>query len=189
VNVPGSPQVREHSISRPHWRTARPLPESLLGISRRWLADEEKLGDAVWRLLCFYVLSIPFSIALAQSLLVTTCIVATRHWQLSRRSFPRTSLDVPIASFLCANILAAFVGLDFWQAIWGSRSFLLAVTVYLIVGYASNIERVVTLVQFFLGAMTVTSAHTVLDAIGPWSLPDPFPRSMSESGQLLLRSR
>jgi O-antigen ligase len=95
----------------------------------------------------------------------------------------RTPLDWPIAFFFASAVLAAVVGLDTSQGLWGTRTYLQVVILYLVIAHAGTEARALRLVRLFLAGMILTSAHTVVSAMVP--LPDPFPGQMTESGQLL----
>jgi O-antigen ligase len=151
----------------------------------RLLADPESLGRNIGYILCAFAAAIPLSIALAQTLLAAAVLLALRHWWIGAVRIPRTPLDGPLAAFLASTALAAVFGLDPVQAWWGNRTYLQVAIVYLVVAYAPTSDQVLALLKFFLAGMIVTSAHTVWNAVLPWALPDPFPGSMTESGQLL----
>ncbi|MGH7821906.1 MAG: O-antigen ligase family protein, partial [Candidatus Binatia bacterium] len=161
------------------------FPAPLVSRIRRWLSAEADLADATWWLLCLFALAIPFSIALAQTLLTLTTAVAVRHWWIAGKPLPRSPLDLPIACFILAALLAAILGLDVRQGLWGTRTYLQVVILYLILAHVPNERRALLVVRFFLVGMIVTSAHTVFNAISPWRLPKVFPGEMTESGQLL----
>ena len=161
------------------------MVKAVLADLRRRLDSEVELAATTWRLLCAFVVAIPLSIALAQILLTLTTAVAIVHlWRTGRRP-PRTPLDAPILGFVAAAILAAFLGLDVRQGLWGARTYLQIVILYLVLGHVDGPARALTLVRFFLAGMIVTSTHTVANTILGGALPNPFPGSMTESGQLL----
>ena len=151
----------------------------------RWLADATRLEKAVWLSLRLFVFAVPFSIALSQILLTLTTALALRHRWVAGLPWPRLPIDRPLAAFLLAALSAAAFGLDFYQALWGTRTYLQVVLVYIIVAEVGTAERARALLQCFLAGMVLTSLHTVANGVLPWALPDPFPGSMTESGQLL----
>ena len=142
-------------------------------------------GSRTWRLLCWFAFTIPFSIFIAEVVLVATAAAAIADWWRSGRPRPRTPLDVPIACFVLSGLVAAFLGLDTLQSLWGLRTYLQIVIVYLVYAYARGTPRAMTLVQFFLSGMLIAAGYTVLMALSPWPLPRLFLGQMTQSGQLL----
>lgn len=148
-------------------------------------SSADRLGAAVWLLLRLFALSIPFSIALAQTLLGVTLAVAARHWWVSGLPRMRTPLDGPILFFVVTALVAALVGLDARQSLWGLRTYLQILIVYLVAFHARLPQRALDLTRFFLFGMVITSSHTVFNTVSPWRLPNFLPGEMTESGQLL----
>jgi O-antigen ligase len=142
------------------------------------------LGLVAWRLLCAFALSVPFSIFIAQTLLITVAIVAAADW-LDRRPRLRTPLDVPIAFFLASSLLAAFLGLDLVHSLWGLRTYLQVVIVYVVYAYVADVDRAVALMGYFLAGSAVTAAYALVRAIDPELFPRLFLGQMTQSGQLL----
>jgi hypothetical protein len=132
-----------------------------------------------------FAASVPFSIALAQTLLTITAALTIRHQFVTGARWPRTPFDRPILAFLAAAVLAALIGLDPVKSLWGARTYVQVILIYLVVVHVRTSEHARSLLQWFLSGMVLTSAHTVINAVGPWDLSDPFPGSMTESGQLL----
>ncbi len=158
---------------------------SVLGRLRDAASSASRLETTAWRLLCLFALSIPFSIALAQVMLTLTIAVAILRAWLGGQPPPRTALDWPVLCFVATTFLAAFLGLDVWQSLWGIRTYLQILIVYLVVLYARTPQRLLELASFFLVGMVITSSHTVFNVLSPWKLPEIFPGEMTKSGQLL----
>lgn len=148
-----------------------------------WLGVEPR--SAAWRLLCAFAFSIPFSIFIAQLLLVLTSVAAAADWRARRGPLLRTPLDLPIACFALTALLAAFLGLDTRASLWGLRSYLQVVIVYLVYAYACTAERASTLVGCFLAGSALTAGYTLLGAAAPSLFPRLFLGQMTQSGQLL----
>ncbi len=162
---------------------ARSLPTAPAAGRLAWLRNDR---DAVtWRLLCAFALSIPFSIFVSQLLLVLTTVSATIDWWKRGRPLMRTPLDLPIACFAFASLLAAFLGLDPLGSLYGLRTYLQVVVIYLVYAYARDFDRSLSIVRYFLVGIAVTSAYRVLVALSPIPLPRLFLGKMTQSGQLL----
>jgi len=138
-----------------------------------------------WRLLCAFAVSIPFSIFIAQTLLILTAIAAALDWWGRRRPFPSTPLDLPIACFFGASLLAAFLGLDLLHSLWGLRTYLQIVIVYLVFAYATDLDRAFLLLRCFLVGSAITASYTLLGALAPAVFTRLFLGQMTQSGQLL----
>jgi O-antigen ligase len=143
------------------------------------------LPTAAWRLLCAFAFSIPFSIAIAQTLLVSAAVVAALDWRSRGRPAPSTPLDFPILAFALSGLLGAVLGLSFWDSFWGLRTYLQVVIIYLVYGYATSSDRALRLVHCFLGGSAITAAYALLGALAPSLFPRLFLGSMTQSGQLL----
>src|SRR5437867_9776949 len=116
---------------------ARYLPAAPPAGRLSWLRNDR---DAViWRLLCAFALSIPFSIFVSQLLLVLTTVAATIDWWTRGRPRMRTALDLPIIGFALASLLAAFVGLDPLESLYGLRTYLQVVVIYIVYAYARDL--------------------------------------------------
>jgi O-antigen ligase len=153
---------------------------------REIAADPLRLEPVVWRLLCVFAFSIPFSIAVAESVLGLTAAVAIRHWWLCGRPRPRTPLDGPILAFLVTALLGALAGLDPARSLWGVRTYLQVIIVYLVYAHVrADEKRALELLGCFLAGMAVTSAYAVVVALSPWPLPRLFVGRMTRAGQLL----
>ncbi|MEA2625736.1 MAG: hypothetical protein QOD06_1781 [Candidatus Binatota bacterium] len=172
-------------MSSVHPREDPLAPPSRFSAARLFLASEGRLESAVWRLLCVFAFFVPWSIAIAEIVLAIAVAAAARHWWLAREAPPRTPLDAPILAFLGASLLAAFVGLDVGQSLWGLRTYSKIVIVYLVYARARTPERMALLLESFLAGSLLPSAHTMFNAVSPWSLPRLFPGGMTESGNLL----
>ena len=138
-----------------------------------------------WRLVCGFVVTIPFSIAVAQIMLVLAVVAAAIDWQLRGRPLPHTPIDLPVLGFAASGLLAAFVGLDPVDSLWGLRTYLQVVILYLVYGYVDSFERARDLTRCFLVASAVTSLYTVLGRLAPMLFPRLFLGQMTQSGQLL----
>jgi O-antigen ligase len=148
-----------------------------------WLRND--LDAVTWWLLRAFALSIPFSIFVSQLLLVLTTAAAAIDWWTRGRPRVRTPLDLPIACFALASLLAAFLGLDPLQSLYGLRTYLQVVVIYLVYGYARDLDRSLSLARCLLIGTAVTSAYRVLAAFSPIELPRLFLGQMTQSGQLL----
>lgn len=148
-----------------------------------WMGVESRA--AAWWLLRAFAFSIPFSIFVSQLLLVLTAVAAALDWRGGGVPRPRTPLDLPIACFALTALLAAAVGLDTRASLWGLRSYLQIVIVYLVYAYGSTPERASTLVGCFLAGSAVTAAYTLLGAAAPSVFSRLFLGQMTQSGQLL----
>jgi O-antigen ligase len=137
-----------------------------------------------WRLVCAFAFSIPFSIFIAQTLLIAAVAAAVADW-LDRRPPLSTPLDLPIALFLASSLLAALVGLDVSHSLWGLRTYLQIVIVYLVYAYVNDLDRAVFLIGCFLAGSAITSSYTLVRAIDPDVFPRLFLGQMTQSGQLL----
>lgn len=138
-----------------------------------------------WHLLCAFVFAIPFSIAIAQTLLVSTAVAAAVDgWKRGLRP-RRTPLDLPILAFGLSGVLGAVLGLNFWDSLWGLRTYLQIVIVYLVYAYADDAERALRLALCYLVASTVTAVYASLGALAPGAFPRLFLGQMTQSGQLL----
>ena len=140
---------------------------------------------AAWRMLRGFAFSIPFSIFISQLMLVLAAIVAAVDWYARGRPRPQTPLDRPIACFAVSGLLAAFVGLDPGDSLWGLRSYMQVVIVYLVFAYVNSLDRARELVRWFLIGAAITSIYTVLGAVAPALFPRLFLGQMTQSGQLL----
>ena len=144
------------------------------------------LPAITWRLLCAFTLSIPFSIFIAQLLLILTAAAGIADWWTrGRPPRLRTTLDVPMLSFVVVCLVAALHGLDPLQSLWGCRTYLQMTIIYLVVGYADSEERCLALARWFLIGAAITASYTVLGQIVPAGLPRLFLGRMTQSGQLL----
>src|SRR5437763_16151190 len=106
---------------------ARALPASANGRQRAHDAD---LSTLAWRALCGFVFSISFSIFIAQLLLVLCAAAGIADWWRRGRPRIRTPLDLPIACFLAASLLAALIGLYPSESLYGLRTYLQVVIIY-----------------------------------------------------------
>ena len=137
------------------------------------------------RLLRAFVFSIPFSIFLAELLLVLTVLAAALEWRGRPRPTLRTPLDLPIAGFAASGVLAAFFGLDTAASLWGLRTYLQIAVVYLVYAYATSRERVLDLALCYLAGSALTAVYTVFTALAPSVFPRLFLGQMTQSEQLL----
>jgi O-antigen ligase len=143
------------------------------------------LDPLVWRLLCLFAFAIPLSIFLGQLALIVTSAVAIPDWWRNGRAWRRTPVDLPIAAFLVSAFVAAVHGLDAGESLWGLRTYLQVVIVYLVLHYAHDERRTLELVGFFLAGMTLATGYTLVRAASPVELPRVFLGQMTQSGQLL----
>jgi len=157
-------------------------PRATPGRSR--LAEIEWRSTA-WHLLCGFAFSISFSIFVSQLMLVLTAAAAAIDWQQRGRPRPETPLDVPIGCFALSGLLAAFLGLDPMDSLWGLRSYLQVIIIYLVFAYVDSFERARDLVRWFLAGAAITSFYTVLGTLAPALFPRLFLGHMTQSGQLL----
>ncbi len=148
------------------------------------LDGRRRPATPAWWALCAFVASIPFSIVIAETLLVIAAVAAIADARAGRVTFRRTPLDLPILAFALSGLLGAIVGLSFWESFWGLRTYLQVVIVYLVLAYADEPDRARTLMVSYLGGSAVTAAYTVLGAIAPTWFPRLFLGSMTQSGQL-----
>lgn len=148
-----------------------------------WLRNN--LDAVTWWLLRAFALSISVSIFVSQLLLVLTATAAAIDWWTRGRPRVRTPLDLPIACFAFSSLLAAFLGLDPLESLYGLRTYLQIVVIYLVYAYARAGDRSLSLVVCFLVGIAVTSAYRVLGALSPLPLPRLFLGQMTQSGQLL----
>jgi O-antigen ligase len=148
-----------------------------------WLRND--IDAVTWWLLRAFALSIPFSIFVSQLLLVLTTAAAAIDWWTRGRPRVRTPLDLPIACFALASLLAAFLGLDPLHSLYGLRTYLQVVVIYLVYGYARDLDRSLSLARCLLIGTALTSAYRVLAAFSPIELPRLFLGQMTQSGQLL----
>lgn len=156
----------------------------------RWWTDPRALGlrrdsPAAWPLLCGFAFSIPFSIFVAQLLLVLTSVAAAADWRARGLPRLRTPLDLPIAAFALSGLFGAFFGLDPKETLWGLRTYLQVVIIYLVYAYARSPDRALHLVRCYLAGSAVTAAYTMLMAVSPERFPRLFLGHMTQSGQLL----
>ena len=157
-----------------------------LGRLREIASDPIRLERWVWGLLCGFAFSVPFSIALSESMLAITAAVAIRRWWLRGRPRLRTPLDWPILAFAATAVLGAVVGLDPARSLWGVRTYLQVIIIYLVYAEVRGDERrALTLLGCFLAAIAVTSAYTILAALSPSPLQRLFVGRMTQAGQLL----
>jgi O-antigen ligase len=117
--------------------------------------------------------------------LILTTVSATIDWWKRGRPRVRTPLDWPIGCFALASLLAAFLGLDPPASLFGLRTYLQVVIIYLVYVYARDLDRSLSIVRCFLLGIAVTSAYGVLAALFPIPLPRLFLGQMTQSGQLL----
>ena len=143
------------------------------------------LSSAAWRLLCAFAFAIPFSIALAQTLLVAATVVALADWWARGRPLRSTPLDLPILAFALSGLLGAIVGLSFWDSFWGLRTYLQVVIIYLVYAYTDSADRALRLVLCFLAGSAIAAVYAVLGALAPGLFPRLFLGQMTQSGQLL----
>jgi len=161
---------------------ARALPA---GANGRLRARDADLSALAWRTLCGFVFSISFSIFIAQLLLVLTAAVALADWWRRGRPWIRTPLDLPIACFLAAALFAALIGLYPSESLYGLRTYLQVVIVYLVYAYTRDVDDCLTLVRAFSWGAGITAAYALLVAAAPSIFPRLFLGSMTQSGQLL----
>lgn len=157
----------------------------LSAAARELWTSTADLERAVWRLFLVFAFCVPWSIAASQVTLVLLAALAARHWWLVGMPSLRTPLDLPILAFVATGVLAAFVGLDVAQGLWGLRTYLQVVLVHLVVLHVRSEERMLALVRAWFAGMVLTSLHTIWNVATPWPLPEVFPGGMTESGQLL----
>jgi O-antigen ligase len=138
-----------------------------------------------WRLVCGFAVTIPFSIAIAQVMLVLAVVAAAIDWQRRGRPLPHTPIDLPVLGFAASGLLAAFIGLHPVDSLWGLRTYLQVVIVYLVYAYVDSFERARDLIRCFLVGSAVTSLYTVLGRLAPVLFPRLFLGQMTQSGQLL----
>jgi len=138
-----------------------------------------------WRLLCGFAFSISFSIFVSQLMLVLTAAAAAVDWNERGRPRPNTPIDLPIVCFALSGLLAAFLGLDPMDSLWGLRSYLQVVIIYLVYAYVDSFERARDVVRWFLAGAAITSFYTVLGTLAPTLFPRLFLGHMTQSGQLL----
>jgi hypothetical protein len=153
---------------------------------RRRAPPRYDLRSAAWRLLCAFTFSIPFSIFVAQLLLVLTAIAAIADWWVhGRPPLPRTALGVPMACFFVVCLVAALHGLDPLGSLWGCRTYLQIAIIYLVLGYVDGLDGCITLACWFLVGAAIAASYTLLGALSltPW--PRLFLGQMTQSGQLL----
>jgi hypothetical protein len=144
------------------------------------------LPTVAWRLLCAFTLAIPFSIFIAQLLLILTAAAGIADWWArGRPPRLRTTLDAPMFCFLAVCLAAALHGLDPLESLWGCRTYLQMAIIYLVLGYADSEERCLTLARCFLVGAVITASYTVLGQLAPVRLPRLFLGRMTQSGQLL----
>lgn len=129
--------------------------------------------------------STPFSIFIAQTLLILAAVAAALDAWSRRPPAPRTPLDLPMACFFGASLLGAFLGLDLAHSLWGLRTYLQIVIVYLVYAYATDVERAFLLVRCFLAGSAITASYTLLGALAPTVFTRLFLGQMTQSGQLL----
>jgi O-antigen ligase len=140
---------------------------------------------AAWRLLCAFAFFIPFSIFLAQLLLILATAAAVVDWWQRGRPRASTVLDPPIVAFLAAGLVGALFGLNPVESLWGLRTYLQIVIAYLVYAYARDLERAEALVHCFLAGAAVTAGYRVLGTLFPDHFPRLFLGQMTQSGQLL----
>jgi len=155
------------------------------GPTGRSPAIDVDLSTVAWRGLCAFVFSIPFSIFIAQLLLILTTVAAVGDWRAHGRPRLKTPLDLPIACFLAAALLASLLGLYPSDSLYGLRTYLQVVIVYLVYAYARDLERSLALVRAFLAGAAITAAYALLGAALPSLFPRLFLGQMTQSGQLL----
>jgi O-antigen ligase len=155
------------------------------GPTGRLPAIDVDLSSVAWRGLCAFVFSIPFSIFVAQLLLILTAVAAVADWRACGRPRLRTPLDLPIACFLATALLASLLGLYPSDSLYGLRTYLQVVIVYLVYAYARDLERSLALVRAFLAGAAITAAYALLGAALPSLFPRLFLGQMTQSGQLL----
>ena len=144
------------------------------------------LPAVAWRLLCAFTLSIPFSIFIAQLLLILTAAAGIADWWgRGRPPRLRTTLDAPMFSFLVVCLVAALHGLHPMESLWGCRTYLQMTIIYLVLGYADSEERCLALARWFLVGAVIAASYTVLSEVVPLRLPRLFLGRMTQSGQLL----
>ncbi len=153
---------------------------------RRQNPSRHDFHAIAWRLLCAFTCSIPFSIFIAQLLLVLAAASAiTDWWTRGRPPLPRTTLDLPVFSFLVVCLVAALHGLDPLASLWGCRTYLQIAIIYLVVAYVDDPEDCVTLAGWFLIGAAIAASYTILAALSAVPLPRLFLGRMTQSGQLL----
>lgn len=166
--------------------TSSPPASFALARLRETAADPARLEPLVWRLLCGFAFSVPFSIVLAEGMLGITAAAAIRYWWLCGRPRVRTPLDWPILAFVTSAIIAALAGLDPPHSFWGLRTYLQIIIVYLVYAHVrGDEERALALLGWFLAGMAVTSVYRILFVLSPWPLPRLFVGRMTQAGQLL----
>lgn len=153
-------------------------------------SSRSRLADVEWRivagrLLCGFAFSISFSIFVSQLMLILTAVAAAIDWNERGRPRPDTPLDLPIACFALSGLIAAFIGLDPLDSMWGLRSYLQVVIVYLVFAYVDSFERARDVVRWFLAGAAITSFYTLLGTLAPALFPRLFLGHMTQSGQLL----
>jgi O-antigen ligase len=161
--------------------SAAPSPQPIIRSPLR----ETDWPLVAWRLVCGFAVSIPFSIAIAQVMLVLAVVAAAIDWQRRGRPLPHTPIDLPVLGFAASGLLAAFVGLHPVESLWGLRTYLQVVIVYLVYAYVDSFERARDLIRCFLVGSAVTSLYTVLGRLAPVLFPRLFLGQMTQSGQLL----
>ena len=157
----------------------------LAAAARELWSSAADLERAVWRLLLVFAFCVPWSIAASQVTLVLLAAASARHWWLSGMPSLRTPLDLPILAFVASGVVAALCGLDAGQALWGLRTYLQVVLLYVVVLHVRSEERMLAIVRAWFAGMILTALHTIWNAATPWPLPEVFPGGMTESGQLL----
>ncbi len=158
---------------------------SLASEARGIWQSAERLELVVWRLLLAFVFCVPWSIFASQLAFFAVAIAAARHWWLVGKPPIRTPLNVPIAAFLASGVLAAFLGLDVSQGLWGLRTYLQVAIVFIVYRHVRTEERMLRLVHVWLAGMVLTTSVTAWNALTPWALPRVFPGGMTQSGQLV----
>lgn len=158
---------------------------TLVDEGRAIWSSPARLEALVWKLLLAFAFCVPWSIAASQSLLVPLIVGCARHWWLRGAHPVRTVLDVPILAFVASGIVAAVCGLDTPQSLWGLRTYLQVVLIYVVYLHVRSGDRMLTLVRAWFAGMLLTATHTIWNAFVPWTLPEVFPGGMTESGQLL----
>ena len=142
-----------------------------------------------WWLLRAFALSIPFSIFVSQLLLVFTAAAAAIDWWTRGRPRLRTPLDLPIACFALSSLLAAFLGLHPLESLYGLRTYLQIVVIYLVYAYARAVDRSLSLVLCFLvGIAGDLRLHGPRSAVTV-SAAAAFPRADDTVGTATLRCR
>ena len=162
-------------------------PARSLASSRSDVAHAADAGwsAVAWTTLYWFVFSIPFSIFIAQLLLILCVAAAFADWRARGYPRPQTPLDVPIVCFLAAVSFAALIGLRPADSLYGLRTYLQVVIVYLVHAYARDRDRCLALVRAFLAGSAITAAYTLVIATAPSVFPRLFLGQMTQSGQLL----